>query len=294
MRRFLFATAAILSLLMPAVVCGQDEDVPLGDVARAYRRAAPAEDAPVIDNDNLQVMMKQGESERLNGKPVFSIDPSGNAFRMTSPDGTCSLSFDANATALISTPFVSSELPQDELAKIEGPATIHDGVLEVSLHNETDWELKEIVVSVTVLQNPPSTELKPATLTLPFNDDAAEKLPDTTLLYHLKATSPPNANTVFRADLGGDIDSSKEWHWALIGARGIPPAAPGSVEHPLPLTVSSGVASLPNISLSETKSVLSATPVSQSTTPPNAADSTATVQLPSSNSAPARSSKTQH
>lgn len=221
--------AAALLLLTAVPARPQDDDVPLGDVARASRKAKPAEEETVIDNDNLHVMMDKAESARLDGKPVFSIDPSGKSFRMTSPDGTCSLSFDAKATALISTPFVSSELPQDELLKLEGPATIRDGVLEVSLHNGTGWEVKEIVVGVTVLQSTP--ELEPTKL-VAADAEAPQKLPDLTMLYHLKAAALPDSITVFRGNLGGDLDPSKDWHWALVSARGIPPAAPGSVAQP--------------------------------------------------------------
>lgn len=276
MRRHFIFTFVAISLFAPALCCAQDEDVPLGDVARAARRARPADDQPVIDNDNLTVMMDHAESERLNGQPVFSIDPSGNAFRMTSPDGTCSLSFDANATALISTPFVSSELPQDELLKLAGPATIHDGVLEVSLHNGTGWDVKEIVVGITVLQDPGVSQLRPAKLIGPTADGMAEKLPDTTMLYHLKATSPPDANTVFRANVGDDVDPAKEWRWALIGARGVPPAAPGSVEEPMPETVAPTLGSLPNLSLSQETPLipgltpaLQTAPVSSNASPSN-------------------------
>jgi len=145
---------------------------------------------------------------------------------MTSPDGTCSLSFDAKATALISTPYIASELPQDELLKLEGPAAIHDDVLEVSLHNGTGWELKEIVVGITELRTQPGAEVHSAKL-IPAADQApAEKLPDSTLLYHLKATGTPDSITVFRANLLGDFSDVKDWHWALVSARGIPPAAP--------------------------------------------------------------------
>ena len=94
---------AILLLCAAAPCRAQDDEVSLGDLARSVRKVKPAEEQPaVIDNDNLSIMMDKAESERLNGKPVFSIDPSGKSFRMTSPDGTCSLSFDAKATALIS------------------------------------------------------------------------------------------------------------------------------------------------------------------------------------------------
>src|SRR5204863_7104404 len=143
---------ALLLLFLSTSVHAQDEDVSIGDVARAARSAKTSSDQNVIDNDNLKIAMDQAESARLNGKPVFSIDPSGKNFRMTSPDGTCSLSFDAKATALISTPYVSSDLPQYDMEKLEGEAAVHDGVLEVKLHNGSQWELKEIVVGITLLK----------------------------------------------------------------------------------------------------------------------------------------------
>jgi hypothetical protein len=228
--RAVYIAGVVILLCSPALLRAQDDEVSLGDVARAARKSKPpeAQEQKVIDNDNFSVMMSKAESERLNGKPVFSIDPSGKSFTMTSPDGTCSLSFDAKATALISTPYIASELPQDELLKLEGPATIHDDVLEVSLHNGSGWELKEIVVGITELRNQPGAELHPAKL-IPATDQApAEKLPDSTLLYHLKATGTPDSITVFRGNLLGDFSDVKDWHWALVSARGIPPASPGT------------------------------------------------------------------
>jgi hypothetical protein len=231
--RALHIAGVVILLLSPALLRAQDDEAPLGDIARAARKSKPLEapkteqqeEQKVIDNDNFSVMMDKAEAERLNGKPIFSIDPSGKTFTMTSPDGTCSLSFDAKATALISTPYIASELPQDELLKLGGPAAIHDDVLEVSLHNGTGWELKEIVVGITELRNQPGDELHSAKL-IPTADPAPpEKLPDSTLLYHLKATGAPDSITVFRANLLGDFSDVKDWHWALVSARGVPPAA---------------------------------------------------------------------
>ena len=221
------------SALLRAQDQGEDREVSLGDVARAARKSkiapaaaqAQAEDQSVIDNDNFSAMMSKAETERLNGKPIFSIDPSGKTFTMTSPDGTCSLSFDAKATSLISTPYIASELPQDELLKLEGPASLHDDTLEVSLHNGTGWELKEIVVGITELRNSSSAALRPAKLIPEADESSAEKLPDSTLLYHLKATAGPDSVTVFRANLRSDLSDVKDWHWSLVSARGIPPAS---------------------------------------------------------------------
>jgi hypothetical protein len=231
MSRLLKIAGFAVLLCVPGLLRAQDDEVSLGDVARATRKSKPADadDQKVIDNDNFSVMMDKAESERLNGKPVFSIDPSGKSFTMTSPDGTCSLSFDAKATALISTPYIASDLPQDELLKLEGPAAIQDDVLEVSLHNGTGWELKEIVVGITELRSVPAAGLRPASLMSATDQVQAEKLPDSTLLYHLKATASPDSTTVFRANLLGDFSDVKDWHWALVSARGIPPAAPSAV-----------------------------------------------------------------
>jgi hypothetical protein len=239
MSRLLKIAALAVLLCSPAMLRAQDDEVSLGDVARAARKSRPADadDQKVIDNENFSVMMDKAESERLNGKPVFSIDPSGKSFTMTSPDGTCSLSFDAKATALISNPYIASDLPQDELLKLEGPATIHDDVLEVSLHNGTGWELKEIVVGITELRSQPDAGLRPASLMSATDQVPAEKLPDSTLLYHLKATASPDSTTVFRANLLGDFSDVKDWHWALVSARGIPTAAPSTVVQPQSTTL---------------------------------------------------------
>ena len=218
----------VLLLCLPTLLRAQDEEISLGDLARSVRKSKPAEEQKVIDNDNFAAMMDKAESARLNGKPVFSIDPSGKTFRMTSPDGICSLSFDAKAGALISTPYVASDLPQDELLKLDGPAIIQDGVLQVSVHNRTGWELREIVVGITVLQPQAAAELIPAKLLGEDNPTPTEKPPDSTVLYHLKGMGTPDSTAVFSANLGETVAPAKDWHWAIVAARGIPPASPGS------------------------------------------------------------------
>lgn len=222
-----WAIAVALCLLSAAVpACAQDEDVPLGDLARSVRKSKPAESQPeIIDNDNIAIMMDKAEAERLDGKPVFSIDPSGKAFRMTSPDGTCSLSFDAKAAALITTPYIASDVPQYELTRLEGSAAVHDGVLEITLHNGTDWELKEIMVGVTLL-NASATQLQPARLITATDLQPDAKPPDLTTIYHIKNSAPADSTKIYRAAVSDDLVQAKEWHWALVGARGVPPAAP--------------------------------------------------------------------
>jgi hypothetical protein len=228
MPRFLLITFTMFFLCAPACVnmSAQEDDIPLGDVAREFRHSKPADPADIIDNDNFSLMMDKAESERLDGQPVFAISPSGRTFTAISPDGTCSLSFVASSANRTPAAYIASDLPQDELLKLEGPASIEDGSLAVSIHNGTPWEVKEIVVGVTVLQRPSGAEYRPATMG-PFPANP-EKLPDLTMLYHLKGSSVPGANSIFRGPLGGSFGESKDWHWAIVGARGIPPAAPAS------------------------------------------------------------------
>jgi hypothetical protein len=48
----------------------------------------------------------------------------------------------------------------------------------------------------------------------------------------LKATAPADAIMMFRALVNDELSQTKDWHWALVSARGIPPAAPVSAPVP--------------------------------------------------------------
>lgn len=235
-RRTKLATAGML-LFCPVLVLAQDAEPSLGDVARSYRKVG-GEGRPVIDNDNLPAVMDKAEAERLNGKPVFSIDPSGKTFRMSSPDGSCALSFDAKAAPLITTRHPISNLPFDALDRLDGTASVHDGVIEVQLHNGTEWDVKEVVIGVTVL-NEHAPLFRSASLLGPTDGLLVPKPPDVTVLYHLTATTLPDGSTTFRGGLDQDLSPATEWHWAVVGAKGIPPAPPiptsGKENAPLPL-----------------------------------------------------------
>ena len=238
MRRSRQIFLLLLALCLPAFVCAQEDQPPsLGEVAREARKAKLPEassgsDQKVIDNDNFAAVLDEAEAARLTGKPVFSIDPSGSAFRMTSPDGTCSLSFDAKATALISSSFVSTDLPQDELPKLEGHALIHDDVVEISVHNGTRWELRELVIGVTVLQRSLQIDTTAVEAKMVSDPSWTGKRPDSTAIYHLRGSVSANSNGTLSAVLGADsnvsISGSADWHWALVSARGIPPASQAS------------------------------------------------------------------
>ena len=141
---------------MPQWASAQEDpnDTPLGDVARSFRKkSAPSE--LVIDNDNFSTVVEDAERRRAAGTTmVFSLDPGEKNFHVSSPDVSCSLSFTAKTSALLADPVALNELPQSELAKLDGPATIDGDSLQVTMHNGSSWELREVVIGLTILRHP--------------------------------------------------------------------------------------------------------------------------------------------
>jgi hypothetical protein len=50
-----------------------------------------------------------------------------------------------------------------------------------------------------------------------------EKRPDVTMIYRMRAPSPPSETAVFSAPLKMELAADEEWHWAIVQARGYPP-----------------------------------------------------------------------
>jgi hypothetical protein len=233
-RFYLPLIAAILFIGSAAPVCAQDygDDVPLGDVARTLRRqAAPSE--TVIDNDNLSRVMEDVETRRAaDPSLLFSLDPGSNSFHVSSPDVTCSLSFSANSSSLLSDP-VTNELPRTELAKLDGPASIDGDTLQVTVHNGSSWELREVVVGLTIIRARDggsvasyhgNAKIIPAVAgtSIPAQD-SSQKQPDVTVLLHMKGSAAPSSTATFRTSLNFELFPDQEWHWAIVRAKGIPP-----------------------------------------------------------------------
>jgi hypothetical protein len=205
-------------------------DIPLGDLARSYRKSQAAPARTLIDNDNLLQVMDEVQARKLAGGLLFSFDSSGKSFQVSSPDGTCSLSFSAQATSLVSAPFAARDLPDSELGKLEGPAIIDGDRLQILVHNGSTWDLREITVAVTILRPRDLTtaDMGVAKLVPAAGESivTTEKRPDVTVLYHLKAAAAPLTTTVFQGNLDTAPSADQEWHWAIVQARGIAPASP--------------------------------------------------------------------
>ncbi|MGB6402741.1 MAG: hypothetical protein WA872_22270 [Candidatus Sulfotelmatobacter sp.] len=228
----------MLLLALPRASAQEDpDDMPLGDVARSLRKnAAPSE--TVIDNDNFWQVIDDAESRREAGTSlVFSLDSGAKNFNVSSPDVTCSLSFTAKTASLLSDPAVLNELPRTELAKLDGPATIDGDSLQVSMHNGTSWELREVVIGLTIVRRPepgdPVSYLGPAGVVPSVVGNASppvqasfQKQPDTTVLLRMKGSAAPSSTATFRTPLNFALFPDQEWHWAIVKAKGIPPQAP--------------------------------------------------------------------
>ena len=254
----------VLLVCLSQFVSAQDDvgDVPLGDVARSFRKK-PAPSEAVVDNDNLSRVVDDAESRRAAGSsPIFSLDAGGKSFHVSSPDVTCSLSFSAKTSSLLSDPLSLDELPRSELAKLDGPATLDGDSLQVSMHNGTSWELREVVIGLTILRHPEagdaSSHYGQARIVPAVADasqpvqDSFQKQPDVTLLLRVKGSAAPSATSIFRTSLNFALFPDQEWHWAIVKARGIPPQTkpvtmmqPDRPGEPLPALRDSGAGQLP-------------------------------------------------
>ena len=231
--------SAMLLLALPPWAGAQEDagDKPLGDVARSLRKNA-ASNETIVDNDNFWQVIDEAESRRAAGTSVvFSLEPGAKNLNVSSPDVTCSLSFTGKTASLLSDPAVLDELPRTELAKLDGPATIDGDSLQVSMHNGTSWELREVVIGLTIVRRPepgdPVSYLSPAGVApsvvgnaSPSVQESFQKQPDVTVLLRMKGSAAPSTTATFRTPLNFALFPDQEWHWAIVKAKGIPPQTP--------------------------------------------------------------------
>ena len=237
----LFASSAAARAQDDAAPTTQDQATSLGDLARNLRtsksqrqaQSQPPPTAPVIDNDNLNQMMEDAQKLRpvSRDKTVFSIDPATDTVKVSSPDVTCSLSFNARASSLLIKPIVVEDLPIDDLVKLDGPGFIQDDNLQLEVFNGTDWELREITIGLTLERKPGAdAELAANARVIPAAQtdllSGIERHSDVTILYHLKAQAKPFSTTTFSEEIGTTPSPDEDWRWSIIEAKGIRPSHP--------------------------------------------------------------------
>jgi len=269
--RLFFVLPVLLATVMPVLIAAQDDpnDVPLGDVARNMRRKSPPPQ-DVIDNDNLSKVMNQAEASHTWAS-VLKVLTGESANHVSTPNVTCSLSFNASPKLMLSSQYAQMDLPASDVRKLEGPARIEGGTLTVSVLNRTDWHVSEVDVALTVISKKADSQSlllddpaaysgphTPATWQEPLSggtlpnvvEAVPEKKPDQTVIYHMRAAAPPSATTAFSAPLNFDLAPDQEWHWAIVQAKGYPPqypvdmaqateptGEPTSIDSPLPATL---------------------------------------------------------
>ena len=219
---------SLCAFLWPLAAAAQDDDVSLGDVARDARRnkVQPPQERPVIDNENLEQAMQDVTRLKPNDHLVLSIDPGGKGFRVSSPDVTCSLSFNARTASLLIKPVIVEDLPLSDLIKLDGPASIQDDNLQLEVFNGTDWELREITVGLTLERKAgENADLAARARVIPAAEGLApptvEKRSDVTILYHLKGEAKPFSTTTFREGIGATLAADQDWHWSIVEAKGV-------------------------------------------------------------------------
>ena len=242
----------LVALLCPLTASAQEEGPSLGDLARDVRKnksqqpqPPPDQAHPVIDNDNLVQAMDDAMKARpvKPDKTVFSIDPSSNTLKISSPDVTCSLSFNARASSLLIKPILIEDLPLTELLKLDGPGSIQDESLQLEVFNGTDWDIREITIGLTLERKPgQNAEAAARARVIPATEGFApvvtvERRSDVTLLYHLKAEAKPFSTTAFHENIEITPGADEDWRWSIVEAKGIRPSqgqpAPDSLPDPL-------------------------------------------------------------
>ena len=248
--------AMLFVLLCPMAASAQDDAPSLGDLARDVRKnklqqpQQPNPALPLIDNDNLAQVTDDAKKARpvKPDKTVFSIDPSGNTLKISSPDVTCSLSFNARASSLLIKPILIEDLPLTELLKIDGPGSIQDESLQLEVFNGTDWDIREITIGLTLERKPgENADVAARARVIPAAEGLApvsvERRSDVTLLYHLKAEAKPFSTTAFHENIGITPGADEDWRWSIVEAKGIRPSqaqsAPDFLPDPLFSTPSS-------------------------------------------------------
>jgi hypothetical protein len=287
-------TIALALAISCARSAGAQDDPPsLGDLARTLRQnksqqqnqppsgSGSASSSAVIDNDNLTQVMDDARNARpvKEMKTVFSIDPGSNTLRVSSPDVTCSMSFNARASSLLIKPVLIEDLPLIDLLKLDGPGSIQDQNLELEVFNGTDWDLREITIGLTLERKPgENAEAAANARVIPAAEGLApttiERRSDVTLLYHLKAEAKPFSTTAFHENIGITPGPDEDWRWSIVEAKGVRPsqasAPPDSLQEPLFASPSSLVPESNAPQLPPISPAMPVQPPQQPSSPPSA------------------------
>ena len=203
----------------------------LGDLAREVRKSHPAQPVKVYTNEDIpqwsnEVVWKSATTTAPQSTPVVqtgSDPPAVSPIKMRSEDVECSFSFRAQSILPRSKaePAAVSPLPASEVAKLDGTASIWGDTLDVSIHNDTGWALRE--VTVRLLPGIRAGDSKLAHSHAAEHGSAADPASgDTGRLLDLRLSAEPHSATISSEPLAQSL-SGQEWSWEIVQAKGIPP-----------------------------------------------------------------------
>lgn len=238
----LLIVPAMLVVLLPTFTLAQEDPngLPLGDVARTLRKKGPPA-KPVVDDDNLPQVMERAESSQKIGLGLrYLMAGESKGFEVAAPDVTCSLAFTANVKSLLSGQYAQMDLPAEEIAKLQGKATIEGDSLTIPVFNGTNWHVSELAVALTIVRKGGGASSFPGAIypsagigmdmnapdsaeADPLDQVRSEKKSDLTVIYKIRTAAPPWERAVFSAPLNLELSANEEWHWAIVQAKGYPP-----------------------------------------------------------------------
>jgi hypothetical protein len=219
----------------------------LGDIARQLRaqRAAEADPPPAKVYTNQDIPKWTDEvtwraaSQSSAATTSTSLDPANPnpPIQVKRQDVECSFFFRAQDMLPAAKPDESGlkSLPASDLARLDGTASIWGERLDVSVHNDTSWQLREVTVrlvtSSAALETPPNNSASAGNSHPADHGDAASSLPAgapsdaASRLLSLQLDAGPFTAAVSTKDLGSHLSGGEKWSWEIVQAKGIPPAS---------------------------------------------------------------------
>ena len=206
----------------------------LGDLARDAREARKshaAQPVKVYTNEDIpqwpnEVVWKSAATIAPQAAPMVQAGselPTVSPIKMRSEDVECSFSFRAQSMLPRgkAEPAGVTPLPASEVAKLEGTASIWGDTLDVSIHNDTGWALRE--VTVRLLPGIRAGDSQLAHSHAAEHGNAADPgAGDAGRLLDLRLSAEPHTATVSSEPLAQSL-SGQEWSWEIVQAKGIPP-----------------------------------------------------------------------
>ena|SRR5579864_3781561 len=226
-KSFLTIPALALSVFALCLLCAAQEPS-LGDLAREARKSHSTQPVKVYTNEDIprstsEVIWRSAVSAppATAATAVDTDPPTLSPIKVRSEDVECNFSFRAQPLVPHSKPENAgvTALPASEVAKLDGTASIWGDTLDVSIHNDTGWSLREVTVRLLIGGH--GDEGRVAHSHPAGHGDGPGTATSDPLLA-LRLSAEPHTATVSSELLSENVNG-QEWSWEIVQAKGIPP-----------------------------------------------------------------------